>query len=243
MTIDTIGTMAASMAASGLFGKNKEQLFSLMLIAQAEGIHPAIAAQEYDVIQGRPAITARAALARFQAAGGSIKYLARTDAECKVWAHHPRGGELVVTWTIEQARKAGLADKDNWKKNPRAMLSARATAEVIRAVYPACLNRMYTADEAADMEPAEMRDVTPPEAEPEPIPIIFDPDALRSRLEELKADPCLVKAGREQIEAELAREDATAEELFALVEKAEKNIATVKAKRVTAAPAKPEARA
>jgi hypothetical protein len=111
------------------------------------------------------------------------------------------------------------------------MLSARATAEAIRAVYPACLNRMYTADEAADMEPAEMRDVTPPEADPDPIPIIFDAAALRARLEELKADPCLVKAGREQIEAELAREDVPGEELFALVEKAEKNIETVKAKR------------
>lgn len=70
--MDKLREMADSMARAGIFGKTPEQIFSLMLIAQAEGIHPAVAVQEYDIIQNRPAINSRSALSRFQAAGGSI---------------------------------------------------------------------------------------------------------------------------------------------------------------------------
>jgi hypothetical protein len=136
-----------------------------MLIAQAEGIHPAMAAQEYDVIQGRAALKSQAALARFQTAGGRIKWLKRSDSEASAQFAHPQGGELIVTWTMDRARKMGLADKDNWKKQPGVMLSWRVVAEGIRAIYPACLNRMYLTDEVVDFEPvvmSDMRDVTPP---------------------------------------------------------------------------------
>ena len=68
--VDQITIMANAVAKSGLFGvKTPEQAMALMLIAQAEGNHPAIAARDYHVIQGRPALKADAMLARFQQAG------------------------------------------------------------------------------------------------------------------------------------------------------------------------------
>jgi hypothetical protein len=55
--------MAVSVARSGLFGvKTPDQAMALMLIAQAEGLHPAIAARDYHVINGRPAPRASQAL-------------------------------------------------------------------------------------------------------------------------------------------------------------------------------------
>lgn len=160
-------SMASTMAVSGMFGKNKEQLLALMLIAQAEGIHPAIAAMEYDIIQNRPALKGQAALARFQQSGGRIDWIVRTDAEAKAKFSHPQGGVLEVSWTMERARKMGLDQKDNWKKQPGVMLSWRCVAEGVRAVYPACLNRMYLAEEVQDFEP--MRTVSTLQAEPESI--------------------------------------------------------------------------
>lgn len=162
-----LSQMAATMSKSGLFNKSPEQLLSLMLIAQAEGIHPAIAAMEYDVIQGRPSLKGQAALARFQQAQGRIEWLTRTDAEAKARFSHPQGGELVVSWTIDRARKMGLDGKDNWKKQPGVMLSWRCVAEGVRAVYPACLNRMYLAEEVQDFEP--LRDVSPAKAPEEVV--------------------------------------------------------------------------
>lgn len=106
----------------------------------------------------------------------------------------------------------------------------------VDATITTCAASDIFAQDIEDPEPEEPARHEDPE--PEAAPIILgrngkatSSEALRRHLEELKADPCLVKAGREQIESELAREDASAEELAALVEKAEKNIATVKAKR------------
>ena len=73
--IGEIERMAVAVSKSGLFGiKNQEQAIALMLIAQAEGMHPAIAARDYHVIQGRPALKADALLARFQQAGGKVAW-------------------------------------------------------------------------------------------------------------------------------------------------------------------------
>lgn len=159
--------MAATMAKSGMFGKTPEQMLSLMMIAQAENLHPALAAMEYDIIQGRPALKGQAALARFQQAGGRIDWLIRTDTEAKAKFTHPQGGELVVSWTMDRARKMGLDGKDNWKKQPGVMLSWRCVAEGVRAIYPACLNRMYLAEEVQDFEP--LKNVTPSASAPENI--------------------------------------------------------------------------
>jgi len=165
-----LSQMAATMAKSGLFNKTPDQLLSLMMIAQAESLHPAIAAMEYDVIQGRPALKGQAALARFQQAGGKISWITRNDTEAKAQFTHPAGGELIVSWTIERAKKMNLDQKDNWKKQPGVMLSWRCIAEGVRAIYPACLNRMYLAEEVQDFEP--MRDVTPAREPEEVVKIV-----------------------------------------------------------------------
>lgn len=170
-----LSQMAATMAKSGLFNKTPDQLLSLMMIAQAESLHPAIAAMEYDVIQGRPALKGQAALARFQQAGGKIAWITRNDTEAKAQFTHPAGGELIVSWTIERAKKMNLDQKDNWKKQPGVMLSWRCIAEGVRAIYPACLNRMYLAEEVQDFEP--MRDVTPAREPEEVVKIVTQHDA------------------------------------------------------------------
>jgi hypothetical protein len=156
--------MAAVMGKGKMFGKTPEDLLPLMLIAQAENKHPAIAALEYDIIQGRPAINSKAALARFQASGGRIQWTKRTDTECSATFEHPQGGKLEITWTMKRAETAGLTGKDNWKKYPAQMLSARVVSEGVRAIFPACLSGMYTVEETADFDlpvVPSMRNVTP----------------------------------------------------------------------------------
>ena len=154
MPLAELREMASIMSGSGMFGvKDATQAMALMFIAQAEGRHPATIAQEYDVIQGRPALKSQATLARFQAAGGSIRWLRRSDSECAAVLSHPQGGDCEIAWNLERASKAGLTGKDNWKKFPAQMLAARVVAEGVRAVFPACLNGLYIAEEVQDMEP------------------------------------------------------------------------------------------
>ncbi len=162
VTMDDINFMGNAISKSGLFGmKTPEQAIALMLIAQAEGMHPAIAARDYHLIQGRPALKADAMLARFQTAGGKVNWDVYTDQEVKATFSHPAGGSITLSWTLEQAKRIGLAGKDNWKNYPRAMLRARVISEGIRTVYPGCVVGVYTPEEVQDFEPAKrpMRDM------------------------------------------------------------------------------------
>jgi len=173
-----IEKMAVAIAKSKMFGmKTTEEAFALMLIAQAEGMHPAIAARDYHVIQGRPTLKADAMLARFQNAGGKVQWDVYTDAEVTGTFSHPSGGSLKLTWTFAQASKIGLTGKDNWKNYPRAMLRARVISEGIRTVYPGCVVGTYTAEEieeipkAKDMGMAEVvEEITAAVAEVQTVP-------------------------------------------------------------------------
>jgi hypothetical protein len=163
--ITELERMAISVAKSGLFGiKTPDQAMALMLIAQAEGLHPAIAARDYHVIQGRPALKADAMLARFQTAGGKVRWTEYTDKRVAGMFSHPSGGEVEIDWTIEKARSLGFLSKDNWKNYPRAMMRARCISEGIRTVFPGCVVGVYTPEEVEDFDaPKPMRDMGPAE--------------------------------------------------------------------------------
>jgi hypothetical protein len=161
ITVDQIQTMANAVVKSQLFGmKTVEQATALMLIAQAEGYHPALAARDYHIIQGRPTLKAETMMARFQQQGGKVDWKTLTDEEVTATFSHPSGGSATITWTFEQARKAGLTGKDNWKNYPRAMLRARVVSEGIRTVFPGVVLGVYTPEEVQDIpNPPPSRDM------------------------------------------------------------------------------------
>jgi hypothetical protein len=190
--VDQIERMAVSVARSGLFGvKTPDQAMALMLIAQAEGLHPAIAARDYHVINGRPALRADAMLARFQAAGGKVEWGEYTDTKVVGKFSHPSGGSVEIAWTTKMAQDAGLTRNPTWKSYPRQMLRSRCISEGIRTVFPGVVVGTYTPEEVGDMEPREpvrMRDmgtvdeVAPP-APPEPPEGLIDVDELLESIE------------------------------------------------------------
>src|SRR5690606_26810589 len=66
-----------------------------------------------------------------------------------------KGSDKVATstWTIERAREMNLLGKDNWKKQPTAMLLARATSEAARLVAAdVLLGVPYSIEEIQDLE-------------------------------------------------------------------------------------------
>lgn len=146
--------MAKIGVESNFFGiKKPTEAMALMLIAQAEGKHPATVFSQYHVIQGRPALKADAMLARFQQAGGAVQWTERTDKACAATFSHPQGGKCEVRWTLDDAKRAGLLNgKSNWTQYPRQMLSARVVSEGVRAVFPGVLGGFYTPEEVSQFE-------------------------------------------------------------------------------------------
>jgi hypothetical protein len=146
--INEIREMAEVASKSKMFGfKSTEEAMAIMLLCQAENLHPAIAMRDFHVIQGRVALKSDAMLARFQQAGGSVKWEEYTDERVSGTFSHPNGGSVTVTWTLDMAKKIGLASKDNWKNYARAMLRARCVSEGVRTVYPGCVVGVYTPEE------------------------------------------------------------------------------------------------
>ena len=158
--LQDITQMAEVAASSKMFGfKNPQEAMAIMLLCQAENLHPAVAMRDYHVIQGRPALKADAMLARFQQAGGSVNWKDYTDEKVTGVFSHPSGGSLEVSWSLAQAKSIGIANKDNWKNYPRAMLRARCVSEGIRSVYPGCVVGVYTPEEIQDFKPSKPIDM------------------------------------------------------------------------------------
>ena len=185
--------MALAVAKSGLFGiKTPEQGIALMLIAQAEGLHPALAARDYDIIQGRPALKARAMLSRFQMSGGIVDWRERSDTAAEAAFSHPQSpSPVIVRWDMERAQKAGLGGKDMWRKFPRQMLSARVISEGVATCYPAATSGLYVPEEISDFDdaPAKAPQKKPP-VKNESIPV----EVVGRKTEEATITPSTVPA-------------------------------------------------
>jgi hypothetical protein len=66
-----------------------------------------------------------------------------------------RGHEAVtLSWTLEDARRARLSDRDTWRAYPAQMLRARVTAELARLVFPDAVAGLVMS-EAAEETPSE----------------------------------------------------------------------------------------
>lgn len=171
--------LAESIAKSGLFGmKTPDQALALMAIAQAEGRHPALAARDYSIIQGRPAKNSEAMLRDFLESGGRVEWHGLDDTVAEATFSHPQGGSVRIRWDMERAKTAGLQGKDNWRKYPRQMLRSRVVSEGVRTVCPMATSGMYVPEEVADFETRpEPKDITPLRPVPPPAPAPEPPSA------------------------------------------------------------------
>lgn len=227
MNLMEVKECAQIMSGNKLFGMTKEELLPLMLLCQAEGIHPAMAVRKYHVIMGRPSMKAEAMLSEFQKAGGRVKFLERSNTACRAEFSHPQGGSLEISYTIEDAKRAGLTTKSNslWGKYPRQMLHARCVSEGIRSVYPAIVCGMYTPEEVRDFddtpsyqpqEPAATKVETIKPAEVKPVEVIKPVKAEEPKEEIVDAEVV------EPVKAEEPK--ATGSEIADLIKQARKHL-------------------
>ena len=177
--ISDMDRMAQAFSKSKLFGeKTPDQCMALLLLAQAEGQHPAIAMRDFDVIQGRPAKKAEAMLRSFLAAGGSVKWIRLDDEGAEATFSHPQGGTATISWDAARAKKAGLGNREMYGKYPRAMYRSRVVSEGCRTVYPAATSGLYVPEELRQILKEEKR--VEKEINPKDIPADPDDDKLRA---------------------------------------------------------------
>jgi hypothetical protein len=125
-----------------------------LLTGRELGIEPMAALRSINIIEGTPALSALAMRALVLVAGHDM-WVEESTATRAIVAGQRRnsGNPQSSTWTIDRARTAGLAGKQNYRTQPQAMLIARATAECARLVAPeALLGMPYSVEELGDGE-------------------------------------------------------------------------------------------
>lgn len=129
-----------------------EAVLAAILTGHEVGIGPMQALAKIHVIEGRPSMAAELMRALVMREGHEFWIEESSGTRCTVGAKRSNGTrETRVSWTMDDAKKAGLDGRQNWRKYPRAMLLARATAELCRAVFPDLLAGIsYTSEELTD---------------------------------------------------------------------------------------------
>ena len=238
VALQDIERAGSYIAKSGLFGvKTPEQAIALMLVAQAEGRNPFEAARDYHIIQGRPALKADSILARFQQAGGSVRWIELSDTKAVAEFSHPQGGKVTIDWDLDRAKRAGLLGKENWRNYPRQMLRARVISEGVRTIYPGVCVGTYTVEEVQDMAasvPATSQEYTfvdppTPQATPQdtpqaaeqetaqaapPKPADWDELALKNRAKEIINNKAILEINQKRLWAESGHDWAKFVELL-----------------------------
>lgn len=149
--------VAKSLAKTSFVGssmKGKAEEICGAILAGAEiGLQPMAALRSIDIIQGTPAMRAHTLRGLVLSQGHEV-WVEESSDEMAVVCGQRAGSEHVERseWTIDRARRLGLLKKDNWQKQPEAMLVARATAEVCRRVGADVLMGLPYAVEELDDE-------------------------------------------------------------------------------------------
>jgi hypothetical protein len=142
--------------------KTPESVLIAVLFGRELGFSPLRSLHMISVIQGTPTINAMGMKALALSKGGRFKVIQWDFTKCKLLCI--RGDwqeEYEYSW--KDAEIAQLTTKDNWKKNPKAMLFARCVSIGCRNMWTDLLGGMYSTEEMIDSLGEEIIDSVDPE--------------------------------------------------------------------------------
>lgn len=156
--------------------KTPAQAVAIMLKGWEMGVPAMQAFAQISVIQGKPAVGAELMLARIydRFPNADIQVVKRDAEGCHIKARRDKKAAYVdFKFEVEDAKRADLMGKDNWRKWPKNMFYWRAVSDMARAMWPECLaGASHTPEELGAVvdEQGEIVDV-PATPAPEPAPV------------------------------------------------------------------------
>lgn len=176
-TPDECMKIAEIAAKERLYGvRSPQEAFVRVMAGMEVGLSPLKALGAVHIIEGRPTLSAQMMLAICKSSPICEKFHCTESTDKSATYVTKRRGEteMSLTFTLEQASRAGLTGRGPWKAHTEDMLRARAASKLARMVYPDLLAGMYTPDEVVDI-PAQS---APIEAEVVPVPVVADDGPL-----------------------------------------------------------------
>ena len=193
---DPLGGVAAVAAASALAPealRNRPQDALVVLMAGRElGLAPMQSLRMLTVIKGKVTLSADATVALVRRSGECVEWrLVESSATRATYTTRRKGDTepTALTWTMEQAQRAGLTGGQQWRTYPEAMLRARCAAALARIVYPDIVAGIYDPDELADVAPQAQ--AQPPRQNAAPI---IDAEVIEERAPDVPSRDTLLAA-------------------------------------------------
>lgn len=135
--------------------KTPAQAVAIILTGRELGLPPMQSLRSICIIQGKPELSADLQLSIFHRDGGRSKWLTLTATEAKLLLKHPNGDEHTEVFTMDDAKRAGLASGQNWQKYPKAMLRSRAITAGLKSIGFEPLTGAYAPGEIGGPETVE----------------------------------------------------------------------------------------
>lgn len=160
ITYQTIRAISKTeMVPRHLRGK-PEAMLATILYGRELGIDPMTAMQEISMIDGSPSPSAQLLTGMVRNAGHRVRPKELTSEKAIAIGERIEDGEVVETFEFEfnmdMAKRAGLANKNNWKNYPEAMMWWRAVAQLCRILFPEVIVHLkYVSEELGDVDFSE----------------------------------------------------------------------------------------
>lgn len=155
LSFDQMKERASLLIKSGFLPasiKTPEQAMTIMMTGQELGLGFMESLRSINVVQGKPCMSAQLLLALcHRTKQVEQAFFEKETNEEAVFILKRKGSPAYKSsFSMEDARKLGLAEKDNYKKQPKTMLSWRAIAKAARVQFPDAVCGLYTPEEIAD---------------------------------------------------------------------------------------------
>ena len=143
-TLDAQLAYAAEIAKSGLipadFRKKPENVLVAIEWGRELGLTPIASLNEIYVVHGSPSLSAKAMLMLARAAGHRVRVSGDdTSATCEIVRADDPEFQHKVTYSMDDAKRAGLLSNTGWKNDPKTMLRWRSVANTVRLACPEVL--------------------------------------------------------------------------------------------------------
>ena len=126
-----------------------EQAFLVLATGHELGLTAMQSIRSIHIVDGKPCLSADLIVALVLKSGKCefFNEIESSDKSATWTTKRVNGAETRATFTIDDAKRAGLNGKQNWQKYPAVMLSHRAAAMLARKVYPDVMIGLYDPEE------------------------------------------------------------------------------------------------
>lgn len=168
MSFDQLVAMGTKLQSTGFLPEHIRtgaQAAAIIMTGRELGMGVMRSLRSLAMVKGKVTEYADSQLARFKSDGGHARFLRLDDKGATLWLRHPNGDEHEETFTIDDAKAAGLTGSGMYQKHPKAMLRSRAITAGLKSIGWEGGTGTYDPSEMVEPPAPPQRTVVPVEAE------------------------------------------------------------------------------